>query len=225
MILNTKLYPLLKNVSMLKLLVVIICVIQSCLLFAFEGNVQLTRQSQYDTTYFIFYVKDANVRVDEFNATGQLNKVLLVDLNTEKIVALSPALKVYAHLGQKNEVQDKSRFDIIKTENFKVIEGKKCYQWRVRNRELDCEVTYWVMETENIIIQKLYRILDAAENYSSIPYYFKQIPQSSGFIPLVAIERNLVREQKQSMQITSINEKKVPSRLFEIPSDYKSLRI
>ena len=210
---------------MLKLLVVIVFVINSCLLYAFEGNVQLTRQSQYDTTYFIFYVKDANIRVDEFNATGQLNKVLLVNLNTEKIVALSPALKVYANLGPKNEVQNNSRYDIIKTENFKVIEGKKCYQWRVRNRDLDCEITYWVMESEDLIIQKLYRILDATENYSSIPSFFKQIPQSAGFIPMVAVERNLVREQRQSMQITSINQRKVPSRLFEIPADDKSLRI
>jgi hypothetical protein len=210
---------------MLKLLVVIICVINSCLLYAFEGNVQLTRQSQYDTTYFVFYLKDSNVRVDEFSATGQLNKTLLVNLETEKIVALSPALKVYANLQQKSQNQSHSKFDVIKTENYKIIEGKKCYQWRVRNRELECEITYWVMESDNLIVRQLYRILDLTENYSSIPSYFKQIPQNSGFIPLIAIERNLVREKKQTIQITSINERKVPSKLFEIPGNYKNLRI
>lgn len=210
---------------MRKLLAVFIVVINSCLLFGFEGNVQLTRQSQYDTTYFIFYFKDANVRVDEFTASGQLNKTLLVDLNTEHIVALSPALKVYANLNRKNNIPTSRKFDIIKTENFRMIEGKKCYQWRIRNRELDCEITYWVMETEIPVMQKLYRILDETENYSSIPYYFRHIPGNSGFFPMVAIERNLVREQKQSLQITSINPRKVPTKLFEIPRDYKILRI
>lgn len=211
---------------MRKTLAVIISVINSCFLFAFEGNVQLTRQSQYDTTYFVFYVKDSRVRVDEFNASGQLNKTLLVDLETESIIALSPALKVYANLSRKiSDTRISPRFDVIKTSNFKIIEGNKCYQWRVRNRELDCEITYWVMESELSVMQKLYRILDTTENYSSIPSYFRHIPDTAGFVPLVAIERNLVREQKQSLLVTSINSRKVPSKLFEIPNDYKSLKI
>lgn len=223
---NSKILIVYPNVTMRKFLTVItLFAINLGSVLAFEGNVQLTRQSQYDTTYFIFYVKDASVRVDEFSASGQLNKTLLVDLNTEKIVALSPALKVYANLSQRNNVPVKSRFDVIKTENFKLIEGKKCYQWRVRNRELDCEITYWVMETEYNFMQKLYRILDVTENYSSIPSFFRQIPDNKGFMPVVAVERNLVREQKQSLQVTSINERKVPARLFEIPGDYKILRI
>jgi hypothetical protein len=81
------------------------------------------------------------------------------------------------------------------------------------------------MESELAIMDKLFHILDVAEGYSHIPSYFKQIPENIGFVPLVAIERNLVREQKQLMQITSINESKVPANLFEIPKDYKCLRI
>ena len=211
---------------MRKLLAIIIIVFNTGFLFAFEGNIQLSRHSQYDTTYFVFYIKDSKVRLDEFSASGQLNKSLLVNLTTDNIVALSPALKIYTDITRKEDIpQVNQNVEVIKTSNYKIIEGKKCFQWRVRNRVLDCEITYWVMESELAIMDKLFHILDVAEGYSNIPSYFKQIPENIGFVPLVAIERNLVREQKQLMQITSINESKVPERLFEIPKDYKCLRI
>lgn len=195
-------------------------------ILAFEGNIQLTKQSQYDTTYVIFYFKDSKVRLDEFTESGQLCKTLLIDLNTENIVALSPSLKLYTDVSRKtNKPKASEQFDVIKTSSYKFIEGKKCYQWRVRNRILESEITYWVMESDNPVMQKLYYILTATENYSSISSFFMQIPESDGFVPLLAVERNLVREQKQSMHITSINEKKIPAKLFEIPKDYKNMKI
>ncbi|NJO69177.1 MAG: hypothetical protein HC830_07760 [Bacteroidetes bacterium] len=51
------------------------------------------------------------------------------------------------------------------------------------------------------------------------------IPETEGYIPVLAVERNLVREEKQSIHITSINERQVPARLFEIPKDYKNRKI
>ncbi len=223
--LNRKIFTVLP-IHMRTLLTVVFFVISSNCLFAFEGNVQLTKQSYYDTTYFIFYIKEAKVRVDEFNVSGQLIKTLLIDLTTENIVALSPSLKLFTDIKRKeNPVFNKQKVEIIKTDNFKIIDGKKCFQWRVRNRDLDCEITYWVTPSEFSVIQKLYYILNATENYSLISSFFMNIPDKEGYIPLVAVERNLVREERQTMQITSINERKVSSRLFEIPHDYKNLRI
>lgn len=193
-------------------------------LHAFEGNIQLFRYSQYDSTYFVFYIKDSKVRLDEFDSSGKLNKVLIVNLATNNIMAMSPALKLYTDISKKETVSHHTpKVDVIKTDNYKIIEGKKCFQWRVRNTSMDCEITYWVMESQLIIMEKLYHILDVAEKYSSIPSYFRLIPNNDGFIPLLAVERNLVQEQKQSMQITSINERKVSASLFEIPRDYKPL--
>jgi hypothetical protein len=194
-------------------------------LSAFEGNVQITRQSQYDTTYFIFHIKEPNVRIDEFSNNGRLIKSYIINLNTENVVALNPALKLYIEMPKKeSQARVKQKFDIIKTSNYKVIEGKTCYQWRVRNRELDSEVTYWVTESDIEVMQKLYKILSATEKYSSILSFYMSIPDSDGFIPLVAVERNLLREEKQSMLITSINPRKVPVKLFQIPIDYKSVK-
>lgn len=208
------------------LFALILIVSNTAFLFAFEGDIQLTRHSQYDTTYFVFYVKDSKVRVDEFNASGQLSKTLIVNLATEDIVALSPALKLYTKINSKqHDKQFGKKVDVIKSDNFKLIEGKKCYQWRVRDRALDREITYWVTESDLDIMLKLYHILDITENYSSIPNYYSQIPENEGFIPLIAIERNLVREQRQLMQITSIKKRRVPSKFFEIPSGYKNLRL
>lgn len=194
-------------------------------LTAFEGNIQLTRQSQYDTTYLVFYFKDTKVRIDEFTESGQLNKTLLMDTETGKIMALSPSLKLYTDITRKeNKPGTAQQFEVIKSDNFKYIEGKKCYQWRVRNRVLESEITYWVMESDNQMMQKLYSILNATENYSSIPSYYMYIQESQGYIPMLAVERNLVREEKQSMHITSIREQKIPSRFFEIPKGYKNLK-
>lgn len=211
---------------MLKYFLLLLFIVSSVSLSAFEGNVQLTLQSRYDTTYFIFYIKDTKVRMDEFNNGGQLVKTLLIDLNTENIVAVNPSLKLYVDVPKKeNFSKAGQQMNVIKTNNFKLIEGKTCYQWRVRNRILETEITYWVMESEIGAVQKLFKILSSAENYTSLLSFFLYIPDNEGFIPMMAVERNLVREQKQSMQITSINERKLPARLFQIPVDYKSAKI
>lgn len=207
---------------MRKLLAVIFIVLNMGYLLAFEGNIHLTRQSRYDTTYLIFYIKASRVRVDEFSSSGKLTKTLLVNLDTNNILALSPELKMYADITNKEAV-DNPKVEINKTENFKMIEGKKCYQWRVRSRSTDCEVTYWVTELQLPEIKYLFHVLEATESYSSIPSYYLQIPASNGFVPMVAIERNLVREQKQLIKITSINPQKVSSGLFNVPADYRSL--
>jgi hypothetical protein len=194
-------------------------------LSAFEGNIQLTRQSQYDTTYLVFYFKETRVRIDEFTESGQLNKTLLMDTETGKIIALSPSLKLYTDITRKETKPGTAhQFEVLKSDNFKYIDGKKCYQWRVRNRILESEITYWVMESNNQMMQKLYSILNATENYSSIPSFYMYIQESHGYFPVLAVERNLVREEKQSIHITSIHEQKVPSKLFEIPKDYKNLK-
>lgn len=194
---------------------------------AFEGDIKAVRQSQYDTSYLIFYVKDNKARIDEFNETGQITKTLLVNLETSEITALSPTLRVYTHVMSKRETDahPRSNFDIIKTTNFKLIDGKKCFQWRVRNRLLDSEITYWVMESEVSVMSKLFSVLNDTEAYSSIPSFFLQIPDKEGFLPVLAVERNLVREEKQSMEITSVNQRSVSDKLFEIPKDYKNLRL
>lgn len=193
-------------------------------LLAFEGNIHFTRQSRYDTTYLIFYIKASKIRIDEFSASGKLTKTLLVNLDTNNILALSPELKMYADITNKTPA-DVPKVEINKTDNFKMIEGKKCYQWRVRNSSTDCEVTYWVTELQIPEIKYLFRILEVTESYSRIPSFYLQIPASSDFVPMIAIERNLVREQKQLIKITSINPQKVSSGLFDVPADYRSLKI
>jgi hypothetical protein len=210
---------------MRKAYTIFVLLILSLKLSAFEGNIQLTRQSQYDTTYLVFYFKETKVRIDEFTETGQLSKTMLMDMETGKIIALSPSLKLYTDISRKEtKPRATQQYEVIKSENFKYIEGKKCYQWRVRNRILESEITYWVMESDNQVMQKIYSILNATESYSSIPSFYMYIQESQGYIPMLAVERNMVREEKQSMHITSIREQKVPSRLFEIPKDYRNLK-
>lgn len=211
---------------MLKYFILLLFLVNTVSLKAFEGNVQITLQNKYDTTYYIFYIKDTKVRMDEFNNGGRLVKTLLIDLNTENIVAVNPSLKLYVDVPKKENFSTKSKqVNVIKTNNFKLIEGKTCYQWRVRNRILETEITYWVMESEIDAVKKLFKILSSAENYTSLLSFFLFIPDNEGFMPLMAVERNLVREQKQSMLITSINERKLSSRLFQIPADYKNAKI
>ncbi len=81
------------------------------------------------------------------------------------------------------------------------------------------------MESEVSVMSKLFSVLNDTEAYSSIPSFFLQIPDKEGFLPVLAVERNLVREEKQSMEITSVNQRSVSDKLFEIPKDYKNLRL
>lgn len=197
-------------------------------LFAFLGNIQarnfegvLTyfKESGGDTIKMYCFVKGNKVRIEEYNRYNDLQKTLLIDIERKSAFLLSPDQKLYTPYLPKNSWNcNNDDYQVIKSENYRIINQIKCYQWRVRNLTKNTEITYWVARDSFLYFDKLVNHLDPSDKSVN---FFTLIPDNKGFFPVVTEEKTLVRDQKNKTSLINIKEKTMSSHLFMIPSDYK----
>ena len=188
----------------------------------FEGSITFIRKSYYDTTELRYLIKNNMIRVDEYDSDSQRIKSLLVNLEEDRVLAIDPQRKRYRplHVKSAGRLPDSS-FQIVKTGNFKVINGKKCFQWRVKNRKMNSEIAYWVTNTKFEFFHELINLLKRTErNY----LFFEKIPSHKGYFPMLTIERTLVRDERERIVVDKIRQQKLQEDLFRIPDDYTRLR-
>mgnify|MGYP005623802623 CR=1 FL=1 len=159
------------------------------------------------------------VRVDERNTKHRLVSSHIVDIDKEEVFALSLSKQLFAKLAVKSPCKNNPSLTISKTPNHKQINGKTCYQWRVRDEQMNTEVAYWMYESEFDFFAKLLHLLRRTEYSLSV---LSAIPDAEGYLPMLAEERTLLRKEKLKVRIVSIEQNSQSNRLFTIPSHFKS---
>jgi hypothetical protein len=186
---------------------------------AFEGSISFLKQTRFNSSYITCYVKDNMVRIEEADKSGKVTKVLLMDTEAESVYIVDTERKLYNKLNTVNKsVDNDEHFLIIKSENTKVVNGILCYQWRVRNNERNTEVAYWVAPYDYDFFDRVVRLLNRTDHDWE---YFRYVPDSKGFFPMIAVESNIVRDERVRTTVVQINRKRVDNSLFEIPDNYK----
>jgi hypothetical protein len=188
----------------------------------FEGSITFVKKSYYDTTYLHYHIKGDQIRIDQYNRKGgRLIEILMVDLREKTLIAVNPEKKLYRPLSIRpdEEVADKN-FEVIKTRNFRMIQGKKCYQWRVRNRRLNSEIAYWVTQTDYSFFDDLLMLLRRTERAYR---FFVHIPSKDGYFPMLTVERTLLRDERERLIVDNISRGRLSDSLFQIPDDYTEL--
>lgn len=186
---------------------------------AFEGSINLVRETVYDTTHIAIFVKNAMVRVDERDTKHRLVGSHIVDIEKEEVFALSFNKQLYAKLAVNSLCKRNPSLTISKTPNHKQINGKTCYQWRVRDEQMNTEVAYWMYEGEFDFFAKLLSLLRRTEYSLSL---LSTIPGVEGYLPMLAEERTLLRKEKLKVRVVSIEQNTPSKGLFTIPSNFKS---
>jgi len=186
---------------------------------AFEGTIKFAQQSLSDTLFYSYHVKDNWVRIDEFDKRQAIMSYTLINLRDNTIQAVNMREKIYRHLPLRpfHGIQS-NEFEVIKYENCKTIKGYQCYQWRVRNKDKDTEVMYWVAKDNFDFFINLLKLLNRTEKTST---YFLIINDSQGFFPFEATERSLLWEPRMKVVVLDIRKTKLDASLFQIPADYK----
>ena len=186
---------------------------------SFEGTIKLVKKTFYDTSYFYYQVKDNKVRIDEYNRLNVLIGSLIIDLDEETVHALNNADKVYKQLEPDRRYdKNENHYSIIKTDNTKNINGYICQQWRVRNREKNSEIVYWVTRDGFYFFEAMIRIMN---NFGNCSEFFQHIPGTTGVLPMLTVERNMVRYEKLRLVITDIHYTTLSENIFQIPADFK----
>lgn len=189
---------------------------------SFEGSIDLIQKSYYETSYFTYFVKKENVRIDKFDSNNNLIQTLLINLDKEKIYSLCPSKNLYTELKINNKKHsDEKNFTINKTENSRMVGEYLCYQWRVKNEERNTEVAYWVSQSNFYFFEHLVKIINKTDKTYE---FFGRIPETMGFFPMLSVERTLLRKEKGRVYVVNIKDGSLNDNLFEIPANFEFVR-
>lgn len=189
---------------------------------SFEGSIELVQESFYDISYFTYFVKNNHVRIDKFDHTHTLIQSLLINLDKEEIFVLSPSKNLYAKPEINNPRKSgKENYVILKTENSKMVGEHLCYQWRVKNKERNTEVAYWVSQKNFYFFEELLKLINCTDNTFE---FFEKIPETQGFFPMLSVERTLLRREKSRLCVVNISDQPLNNNLFEIPANFELVR-
>ncbi|MBN1252963.1 MAG: DUF4412 domain-containing protein [Bacteroidales bacterium] len=186
----------------------------------FEGEITFVKETSIDTSYYSYKVKNNIIRIDELNKNLKLVNYMIVDINKQKIYALNPKRKIFTSLPVHpwDNNKDPDNYQVIKTQNYKTINGYLCYQWRVRNKKENTEVAFWVTNDQFSFFSDFLKIINRTEKSST---YYLKIPDTQGFFPMLSVERSLLRDFRLKLSVMKIEKKNLDISLFQIPSDYK----
>lgn len=186
--------------------------------YAFEGHITFVQSTGYDTLWLKYSIKGDKIKISKYDRDNNLIQCLLVDISEEQVTAIDYQQKLYRPLDleQADQTKKEKKYTILQTDNFREVNGVKCYQWRVRNRESNSEIAYWVTRTNFDFFHDLIRLL---ERSNKIYHFFSQIPANDGYFPMLAVERSLLRRERQRIAVTEIKHESLQDELFEIPKD------
>lgn len=187
----------------------------------FEGSIYFTKSNMLDVTQYAYHVKGDMVRIDEMvEGSDELVAALLVNLETEEMIALSHERKLYMKRPKRTDDVTVEGAEIINGSLKRSIGGLNCSQVRVKNKSADREVMFWVTEGNYGFFPKLLNILKRKDNFST---YYLSIPELEGKLPLMAQENTLLRQKKGFLQVDMVETKELAASLFEIPAGYEKV--
>lgn len=174
-----------------------------------------------DVTQYVYHVKDNMVRIDEM-VEGSDEKVatLLVDLESGDMFALSHERNLWMKRPNKDGESKAVGVEVKEGSLKRSIHGKNCSQYRVKSKNADREIMYWVTEGDYAFFPKLLDILKRKDNFST---YYLNIDGLDGKLPVMAEENTLLREKKGFLQVDKIEEKELAAVLFDIPEGYEKM--
>ncbi|MEO8761984.1 MAG: DUF4412 domain-containing protein [Bacteroidia bacterium] len=185
----------------------------------FEGSIEFKMETKKDTTTNVYYVKGNNVKLDQIGRrSGKVEGSFVFDLADKKIKFVNPARKVW---GDKQETAPviKGTFDVAKGKGSKVVCGKKCVDYTVKNTEENTQVVYWI-STENFnFFIPLVQLWNRKDKQS---VYFNQIKDlPKGSMPLLSYETTLDGAAVSKLEVVKVDKKVVDASQVSVPADYK----
>jgi len=187
----------------------------------FEGSINLKKETVYDTSYVTIQVKGNQVRFDEYDCKKTLISIYILNLTSEKVLALSPKHKLFYELKPTRAIQSPYNDTVItRTENRMILEGQSCSQMRVKSVSRNTEVAFWVTGNNFEFFKSMNRILCKVKPDINLFSYF---PDINGVFPMLTVERTLLRKEKMKILVTSISEIPLSENLFKIPPDYQEI--
>lgn len=189
---------------------------------SFEGRFYLERKTLSDTTFLTYSIKSQNIRVDEYDKYRRLTRSLLINLAEKSVIAVNPSKKLYTNITPRPMLEvDETELQVVKSDNWRYINGYKCFQWRVKNKGQNTEISYWVPTDKFTFFDEMIKAWNSSDKNFA---FFMQIPELQGYMPMESVERTLLRDEKCRIEVLDVSETKIDDSIFEIPQTYKVLQ-
>jgi hypothetical protein len=188
---------------------------------SFQGTIEFKKVSVTDSTNYVFFVKEPNVRIDELGTSSHgAEGTFLVNLKDKTMKSLNHDRKLYIDQQTPPPAVYKGSFIVTKGSDLKVLQGYKCTAYTVTNNEEDTQITYWLAKDKFGFFLKLLHQLNRKDK-SSI--YFLQIPDTKNKFPMLSIQRDLQGNQSIRLEVTKIAKKEIDSKVFALPAGYSKM--
>lgn len=182
----------------------------------FEGVIYFKKMEEKEVTYFRYYVKGDNVRIEDVNEGGLLNGILLIDMEAETLKMLSCSAQMYIDVPVSPE-SEKPTVKIDRTGNKKSISGKECELWKVENTSDNTSYEFWVSEGDYSFFIPMLKVINRNDN---IALAWLSAMIGSDYFPLEGIEYSSTGKELTKLEVIEIKEKQLNTDLFDIPTNY-----
>jgi hypothetical protein len=182
----------------------------------FEGIIKFKKDKQGEITNFVYYVKGKDVRVDEFGSDGSVKGIMLVDIGTLKVTALSPDRKLYMD-ASNNKPNPEVKPEVSKTTNKKKIANYDCTEWIVKSTAEGTEISYWVGGDNFDFFEPLLKALNRKDRLSK---YFLEVPGNDKVFTMMGVEKGLDGSIRTTLEVSSVEQKSLGKDVFQIPDGY-----
>ena len=189
---------------------------------SFEGTIEFKKQTLTDTVNYIYYVKNDMVRIDEIGSRSKkVEGSFIVDLKSGKMFSISHERKLYSEQSPGTPAVVNGKTEVTKTKNAKTLQGYKCIEYIVKNKEEGVEVSYWITSDKFDFFVKLLKILNRKDKSS---VYFQQITDAEGMFPFFSAQKNSEGKEETRLEVTKIQKKIIDAANFEVPKNYQKFQ-
>lgn len=186
---------------------------------SFEGIISFTKKTGTSESRYKYYIKGDMVRVEELNADGTLQGIMLVNTTDKSVIAISPERKMYMDVPTKSSYSTGS-VSMEKKETTKSLMSYTCNEWVAASKDEDRVITYWMAWDNFDFFIPFLKTINRKDKQA---VYFLAMTGTTGAFPMLSIETKSDGTEISRLTVTDLEKKELDKTLFEIPAGYSKM--
>jgi hypothetical protein len=186
---------------------------------SFEGIISFTKKTGTSESRYKYYIKGDMVRVEELNADGTLQGIMLVNTTDKSVKAISPERKMYMDVPTKSSYSTGS-VSMEKKEATKSLMSYTCNEWVANSKDEDRVITYWMAWDNFDFFIPFLKTINRKDKQA---VYFLAMTGTTGAFPMLSIETKSDGTEISRLTVTDLEKKELDKTLFEIPAGYSKM--
>ena len=188
----------------------------------FGGIIEFKKQTGTNVVNYVYYVKGDKVRIDEFTpGTRVISGSFIVDTKAGTMLFMDPDRKLWGTRAQKGSAAAPAGCIAAPTKAVKDMFGYKCTEQVVKNVADTTEISYYIAPGKFAFFAPMMKLLNRQEKMST---YFFAMNVKDGYMPLLAVEKNLQGVERGRLEVTRLEEKDLADGMFTVPKEYTEVK-